>query len=60
MGHCSCLLFYSSETMIWREKERSRIRVVPMEIRRMDRVPNAWIKELFGMTNGVEEHTRKY
>ena len=45
-------LMYGSE-MLWKEKERSRIRAVQMEnlrellgIRRMDRVPNAWIKEL--------------
>ena len=41
------VLTYSSETMIWREKERSRIRAVQMGnlrgllgIRRMDKVPN--------------------
>ena len=47
------VLKYGSETMNWREKERCRIRAVQMEnlrlqlcIRRMDRVPNARIKEL--------------
>ena len=41
---------YGSETIIWRENKRSRIRAVQMEnlrgllgIRRMDRVPNAQI-----------------
>ena len=42
------ILMYGNETMLWKEKERSRIRVVQMDnlrgltgIRRMDRVPNA-------------------
>ena len=46
------VLMYGSETVIW--KERSRIRPVQMDslrglldIKRMDRVPNAWIKELW-------------
>ena len=50
------VLMYGSETMIWKEEERSRIRAVQMDkirsllgIRRMDRVPNARIRELFGM-----------
>ena len=41
-------LKYCSETMIWKEKERPRIRAVQMDnlrgllgIRRMDTVPNA-------------------
>ena len=44
---------YGSETMLWKEKERSRIRTVQTDnlrgmlgIRRMDRIPNAWIREL--------------
>ena len=44
------VLLYGSETMIWREKERSRIRAVQMDnfrglpyVRRTYRVPNAWI-----------------
>ena len=44
-------LMYGSETMLWKEKERSRIRAVQMDnlrglfgIRRMDRVPNARIR----------------
>ena len=43
---------YGSETMLWKEKEKSRIRAVQMEnlrgllgIRRRDRNPNAWIRE---------------
>ena len=42
------VLTYGSETVLWREKERSRIMVAQMDnlrgllgIRRMDKVPNA-------------------
>ena len=42
------VLAYGSQTMIWKEKESSRIRVVHMDnflgIRRMDKVPNARIR----------------
>ena len=48
--------------MLWKEKERSRIRSVQMDnpkgflgIRRRDRVPNAWIRELCGVTKGIDE-----
>ena len=44
------VLMYGSETMLWKEKERSRVRVVKMDnlrgllgIRRMYRILNAWI-----------------
>ena len=47
------VLTYGSETMLWEEKEGSRIMAVWMDnlrgllgIRKMDRVPNAWIREL--------------
>ena len=47
------ILLYGSETMVWREKERSRIRVLKVDslrgllgIRGMDRVPNAQIREM--------------
>ena len=47
---------YGGDTMLWKEKERSRIRAVKMDnlrglldIRRMDKVPNAWIRELYRM-----------
>ena len=50
MSNCWCLFLRMVKTMIWREKERSRIRVVHMDnlrgllgIRRMDKVPNARI-----------------
>ena len=47
-------LMYSNKIMIWREKERSRIRAVQMDnlrgllgIRRIDKVLNAQIRELY-------------
>ena len=46
------VLMYGSDSMIWREKERSRAKAVQMDnlrgllgIRRMDRVPKAGIRE---------------
>ena len=48
--------------MIWREKERSRISAVQMDkvrgllsIRRMDKVLNGRIRQLCGVTNGVDK-----
>ena len=45
---CKGIHIYGSETMIWKEKEKSRIRVVQTDnlrgllgIKRMDKVPNA-------------------
>ena len=45
------VLMHGSETMLWKEKEKSRIKDVQMDnlrgffgIRKMDRVPNARIK----------------
>ena len=56
------VLIYGSETMIWKENERSRIRAVQMDnlrgllgIRRMDKVLNAWIRELCGVTKAMDE-----
>ena len=53
-------LMYDSDTMLWKEKERSRIRPAQMDnligllgIRRMDRVPYTRIKELCRVTKGV-------
>ena len=47
------VLTYGSETMIWREKERSKIRAVQMDnlrgllgVRRMEKVPTARIRQL--------------
>ena len=57
------VLLYCSVTMVWRKKERSRIRAVQMNnlrgllgIRRMDSVPNARIRELCGVTKAVDEN----
>ena len=56
------VLTYGSETMIWREKERSKIRNEQIDnlggvwgIRRMDKAPNARIKPLCGITKGIDE-----
>ena len=56
------VLTYGSETMLWKERERSRIRVVQMDnlrglpgFRRMDRVPDARIRELCGVAKGEDE-----
>ena len=64
--HESLLVFvltYGRETMIWREKERFRIRAVQMDnlrsflgIRRMDRVLNGQIRELCSIVmKGVDK-----
>ena len=64
MSHCSCLFLfmYGSETMIWKEEERSRIRALQMDnlrgllgIWKIDRVPNAQIKELCKVMKGLDE-----
>ena len=46
----------------WKEKEKYRVRAVQMDnlrgvlgIRRMDRILNAWIRELCGMKKGLDE-----
>ena len=56
------VLTYGSETMIWKEEERSRNSAIQMDkirsllsIRRMDRVPNARIRKLCRMAKGVNE-----
>ena len=56
------VLTYGSETMLWKEKKRPRIRAAQMDnlrgllgIKRMNRVSNARIRELCGVTNGVDE-----
>ena len=57
---------YGSEIMIWKEEERSGITGVQMDkirsllgIRRIDRVLNAWIRELCGMVKGVHERSEE-
>ena len=54
------ILMYRSETTLW--KEKSRIRALQMDnlrgllgIRRMDRIPNVWIRELCGVKTGIDE-----
>ena len=56
------VLMYGSVTMLWKEKERSGVIAVRMGnlrgllgIRRMDRVPNAWIREMRGVMKGVDK-----
>ena len=56
------VLMYASETMIWKEKERSSIRAVQMEIlrgllglRRIDKVQNAQIREYCRVSKRVRE-----
>ena len=51
---------YGSETTIWREKERSKIRAVQvnnlrglLDICRKDKVPNSPIRQLCGLTKDV-------
>ena len=51
------VLLYGNEPMIWREKDKSKISVMQMNrltgllgIRRVDRVPNARIREFCGVT----------
>ena len=51
---------YDSETMLWEEKERSRVRAVQVDnfrgflgIRRMDNVSNARMREFCGVTKGL-------
>ena len=55
------VLMYGSETVLWKEKERSRIRDVQMDnlrgllvTRRMNKVLNAQIREFCGVRKGVD------
>ena len=52
------VLTYDSEIVIWRNNESSRIRGIQMDnlrgllgIRKMDKVPNARIRQLCGVTD---------
>ena len=56
------VLMYGSEKVLLREKGRSRVRAVQMNnhrgllgIIRMDRVPKSWIRELYGVSKGLDE-----
>ena len=47
-------------TMLWKERSRNRAEQMDdirglLGVRRMDRVPNARIKKLCGVMNGVDE-----
>ena len=62
MKHC----LYGSETMLWKVKERSRVRGLQVDnlrglvdIRRMDRVPNVGISELCRRTMVVDERIKE-
>ena len=67
--HETCLvpvLTYGSETMLWKEKQRSKIRDVQMDslrgllgIRRMDSFSNARIRELCGVKKGPDKRMDK-
>ena len=67
MKHCLYLfLCMASETMLWKEKERFRIRAVKMDnlrsllgIRIMNRFLNAQIREMYGVMKGVDERIEK-
>ena len=58
------VLMYGNETMLWKDKKRSRIMAIQMDnvkgllsIKRIDRVPNAQIREMCrvmkGFSNGL-------
>ena len=56
------LLMYGSEAMLWKEKARSKVRAALMDnlggllgIRRMNRVPNALIRELCRVRKDLDE-----
>ena len=56
------IIMYSSETLVWKEKGRSRIIAVQMDklrgllgIRRMDKDPNAHIWELYGVMKELDK-----
>ena len=56
------VLMYGSETMLWKQKNRSRIRAEHMDnlrglqgIRRMDKVQNKRIRELCGVMKGLNK-----
>ena len=56
------VLMYGCETMLYKEKERYRVRAAQMDtlrgllgFRRMDRVPNERIRELYGVKKGLDE-----
>ena len=44
------ILMYGSETVIWKDNLRGLL-----GIKRMDKISNAWIREMYKMTKGVDE-----
>ena len=61
MKHCLCLFFYMASRHFCGKRRRD-VEVVQIDnlkglqgIRRMDRVPNAWIRELCGVRKGLDE-----
>ena len=58
MRHYLCLFLCMAVRMLWKEKERSRVRDIQMDnlgIRRMNRILNAWIREICGVRKGLDE-----
>jgi len=56
------VLMYGSETMVWKEKERSKIRAVQMDslrgvigVKRVDRMRSERIREMCGITKAMDE-----
>ena len=56
------VLMYGNETMLWKEKEKSGVRAVQMDnlrgllgIKRMDRIPNTWIRKLCRVRKSLDE-----
>ena len=55
------VLMHGSDTILWKEKERSRVRFVQMDnlrglldIRRIERIPNARIRGVCGVKKGLD------
>ena len=56
------VLTYGNETMIWREKERSRILAVQMDNLRSFWVSGEWnplVRQLCGVSKGIDEKIDK-
>ena len=61
------VLLYGSEAMICKEKERSRIRIGQVDnlrrgllsIRRINRVPNARVREFCSVAKGMDERIKE-
>ena len=52
------VLMYGNETMLWKEEKSRAVQmdlIGLLGIRRMDRVPNAWIRELCRVKKGLDE-----